>query len=400
MLSLHRTTRRDLRKAFQECVRLRSGSPLRLLMAEQSFQKGNLDLALRQYQKAENSPESRAKSLLIQDWIAFHRGNLSVGWPRYPGADFQAPVPQGNMIDSRRAIHVANPRQPHELANSLCLRRWEGHDEPTGRLLVWFNFKNSLGSELLACRLVNALRSRNDLPLTLACDPRLVSLFTDSLPECLVIDKTTDLRPLVGQGSHYVMARDLLGMLISSESDFQRIHRNPLLGSQSDRCLSETRSRPKVAISWKTTNRVQGRTRNLSIDRLSKTIANSDVEWHVGQHGDISQDIQRIQRRAPNAAIHVDTLTPHGDMLTFARELQEMDAVVTIDNTLLHLAGSLGIKTFAMIAIPGYWAWPAEGQHCRWYESVQIVRQPSPGNWMGVLDEIDTELEKLSLSRR
>ena len=50
--------------------------------------------------------------------------------------------------------------------------------------------------------------------------------------------------------------------------------------------------------------------------------------------------------------------------------------------------------------IPGYWAWPAEGHHCRWYNSVQIVRQPSPGDWMGVLDEIDTELEKLSLSIR
>ena len=107
---------------------------------------------------------------------------------------------------------------------------------------------------------------------------------------------------------------------------------------------------------------------------------------------DFDED-DEVMKRA--TAIYVDTLTPHGDMLTFARELQEMDAVVTIDNTLLHLAGSLGIKTFAMIAIPGYWAWPAEGQHCRWYDSVQIVRQPSPGNWMGVLDEIDTELEKL-----
>jgi len=367
-----------------------------MLMAEQSFQKGDLDRALRRYQKVENDPDSRAKSLLIQDWIAFHRGNLSVGWPRYPGTDFKAPTPTGQIGNPRRAIHVTNPRQPYELANSLCLRRWEGKDEPVGRLLVWFNFKNSLGSELLACRLVNALQSRYDFPLTLACDPRLVRLFTVSLPDCQVIDKTNDLRPFMGQGSHYVMARDLLGMLITNESDFQRIGSEPLIGTLADRCDSKTRSRPKVAISWRTTNRVQGRTRNLPIDRLSKTIATSDIEWHVGQHGEISRDIHRMKRRAPNATIHVDTLTPHGDMLAFARELQEMDAVVTIDNTLLHLAGSLGIKTFAMIAIPGYWAWPAEGQHCRWYNSVQIVRQPWPGHWMGVLDEIDVELEKLA----
>ena len=73
-----------------------------------------------------------------------------------------------------------------------------------------------------------------------------------------------------------------------------------------------------------------------------------------------------------------------------------MDAVVTVDNTLLHLAGSLGIPTLAMISIPGYWAWPSEGSSSRWYHSVKIIRQQKPGDWGDVFTELDNELTNLN----
>ncbi len=398
---------RESRHALKQSVRDRSLEPFRFHLAQTAFEAGRFDLALSHFLACDRDPELRGRSLLMQDWIAFHRGDVSSGWPRYPRAVFNEPAMPANQSGNPEArsdqgICVADPRSPHELTSELRLRRVRNETElreqkQTKAVVVWFNFKDSLGGELLACRLINALRSRCRMPLVLACNPRLVTLLQASFPDCRVVDKTGDLSELTGQCSHYVLARDLLGIIVQREEDFTAIAHEKLRVPENaipevvETCES-VGSRPNIAVAWKTTNQVQGRSRNLPLDRFSETIANKDAVWHVAQHGEISEDVQFISQCAPNAKIAVNTLAPKGDMLTLATALIRMDAVVTIDNTLLHLAGSLGIRTLAMISIPGYWAWPTHGQSSRWYDSVEIVRQSQPGVWTDVLDVVDREL--------
>ena len=112
---------------------------------------------------------------------------------------------------------------------------------------------------------------------------------------------------------------------------------------------------------------------------LASVLAQHDVEWHVAQHGDVAAD-DDLRRLAPGAAIVEGTLHPLGDMASFADELLQLDAVVTVDNTLLHLGGGvLRILTFALISAPAYWAWPSAGTESRWYASVTLLRQSTPG---------------------
>ena len=69
-----------------------------------------------------------------------------------------------------------------------------------------------------------------------------------------------------------------------------------------------------------------------------------------------------------------------------------MDAVVTVDNTLLHLAGGLRLPTLALISAPAYWAWPAAGTASRWYESVTLLRHATPGAWGDVVSALSQAL--------
>ena len=86
-------------------------------------------------------------------------------------------------------------------------------EAPREPLLVWFNFKNSLGGEILASRLVALLRRRCHEPLILACTARLASLLRATFPDCQVVDKAADLRPVAEGCDRYVLARDLLRLL-------------------------------------------------------------------------------------------------------------------------------------------------------------------------------------------
>lgn len=79
---------------------------------------------------------------------------------------------------------------------------------------------------------------------------------------------------------------------------------------------------------------------------------------------------------------------------TGARDFQDtasiiagLEAVVTVDTAVAHLAGSMGKPTF--ILLPAHrpdWRWLRSGETTPWYPSVRLVRQEEPGEWSSALD--------------
>lgn len=383
-----------LLQTLTACLAGRSCDPLHARLAEAAFLAGRYDTARARYRRIRRDPALRGKARLMDDWIRFHQGDFSTGWPRYPGADFDPPAVQSTR--SRSAgwrAEVADPRQPRELAAKLGMRRWRGGEPPDGPLLVWFNFKDSLGGEILASRLVGPLLARHPVRLVLACADRLVGLLQASFPDCLVVNKAADLVAATRGCGQYVLARDLLGILVAGDDDFRAVAAGRLrVSAPATVRWPAVNHRPRIALSWKTTNGPQGRYRNIPLADLASVLAEHDLDWHVAQHGDVTADLSDLRRLAPGASIVAGTLHPLGDMASFANELLAMDAVVTVDNTLLHLAGGLRIPTLALISAPAYWAWPSAGTASRWYASVTLLRHAKQGAWGDVVSALSQAL--------
>ncbi|HEX3888700.1 MAG TPA: tetratricopeptide repeat protein [Phenylobacterium sp.] len=78
---------------------------------------------------------------------------------------------------------------------------------------------------------------------------------------------------------------------------------------------------------------------------------------------------------------------------TGARDFQDtadivagLDLVVTIDTSIAHLAGALGKPTLVLLQHHIVdWRW-RDGPP--WYASVEVLRQPAPGDWRGLVDAI------------
>jgi len=75
---------------------------------------------------------------------------------------------------------------------------------------------------------------------------------------------------------------------------------------------------------------------------------------------------------------HADEL---GDFSDTAALVSLMDHVVTVDTSVAHLAGALGIRTSVLLAFLSDWRWGADGQQNDWYKSVRLFRQETPGDW-------------------
>lgn len=75
--------------------------------------------------------------------------------------------------------------------------------------------------------------------------------------------------------------------------------------------------------------------------------------------------------------------------------INSLDLVITVDTSVLHLAGSLGKKTWGLIPYNSDWRWGQNSKSTIWYPSVELFRQSKPGDWEGVFNEVFLRLKEL-----
>ena len=76
------------------------------------------------------------------------------------------------------------------------------------------------------------------------------------------------------------------------------------------------------------------------------------------------------------------------DFADTAKALKAMDVVITVDTSVAHLSGALGIKTYLLIPYVNDWRWFDDNKTTPWYKSVRIFKQVSPISWKEPINEI------------
>lgn len=80
------------------------------------------------------------------------------------------------------------------------------------------------------------------------------------------------------------------------------------------------------------------------------------------------------------------------DFVDTASIIENLDLVISVDTSLIHLAGSLNKKSFLMLPWCPEWRWLLERVDSPWYSSIKIFRQESIGNWNSVIQSIKKEI--------
>ena len=76
------------------------------------------------------------------------------------------------------------------------------------------------------------------------------------------------------------------------------------------------------------------------------------------------------------------------DFSNTAALISTMDLIITVDTSLVHLSGSMGIKTWLLIPYNNDWRWMKNITYSPWYPSVKIFRQSKLGIWDDVIDKV------------
>ena len=71
--------------------------------------------------------------------------------------------------------------------------------------------------------------------------------------------------------------------------------------------------------------------------------------------------------------------------------INSLDLIITVDTSVLHLAGSMEKKVWAILPFNSDWRWGSK-EKTIWYPNVRIFRQPSKGDWKSVFSNIKKEI--------
>lgn len=80
------------------------------------------------------------------------------------------------------------------------------------------------------------------------------------------------------------------------------------------------------------------------------------------------------------------------DFQDSAAIVDTMDLVISVDTSLIHLAGAMGKKSFLILPLISEWRWLLDRRDSPWYDSIKIFRQTDMDDWVSVVGRIKKEL--------
>ncbi len=229
--------------------------------------------------------------------------------------------------------------------------------------------EEGLGDLFQFLRYVRRLEGRGPRRVIVECPPSAVSLLTVSgfhavaKGDEIVVDWYV---PILSLPHRLASGGDLAGDLV------------PYLST--GRSAPPRRAGPRrIGLVWQGNPAfLATRLRDLETAALHQVVEIPDVEWVSLQMGEPLPLEHPRFTAAP--------LT--GDWLATAMLVEELDAVVTIDSALAHLAGAMGRPVYVLLPYSPDWRWGWKGARTPWYPTATLVRQQSPRDWQQVATQL------------
>ncbi|MBV9567342.1 MAG: tetratricopeptide repeat protein [Hyphomicrobiales bacterium] len=83
------------------------------------------------------------------------------------------------------------------------------------------------------------------------------------------------------------------------------------------------------------------------------------------------------------------------DFLDTMSIIDTLDAIITVDTAIAHLAAAMGKTVWILLPFAPDWRWLLERSDTPWYPSARLFRQRSPGEWNGVMQAVAKALSAL-----
>src|SRR5205085_4235399 len=87
-----------------------------------------------------------------------------------------------------------------------------------------------------------------------------------------------------------------------------------------------------------------------------------------------------------------DRLDKEGAFIDTAAVMMSLDLIVTVDTSVAHLAGALGLPVWVVLPYAADWRWLLGRSDSPWYPTMRLFRQSRFGDWVEVFERLAGEI--------
>jgi tetratricopeptide (TPR) repeat protein len=284
-------------------------------------------------------------------------------------------------------------------ARDFGVRQWQGEPLADRRVLIYA--EQGIGDEIMFASCIPDVFARGG-QCVIECNTRLASLFARSFPTAYVHggEKGDDPRWLSG------IPRCDYQVSIGSLPRHFRNDRTSFEGRSSYLVADPVRTRHwreaigggdefKVGFAWRGgTLRSRQAQRSIALDEWASLFDTPNCSFVALQHGDHRAELRSVT--AANAVSIHDRCDICADIDELASLVQALDLVITVDNTLAHLAGALGRPVWVLLPSAPEWRYPRAGSEMPWYRSMSLFRRKAGRPWGDVIGEVAARLTRIA----
>lgn len=270
--------------------------------------------------------------------------------------------------------------------------RWMG--QRTGGESVLIYAEQGIGDEIMFASCMNDAMDRADKCI-LECSPKLAPLFRRSFPNAVVVggDQMDDVKSISCQTDiSFAIPIGSLPLLFRNDPrDFPRhlgyLRTDPRRSAYWKSQLEQLGPGLKIGISWSGgTPKTRGHLRSIPLASWLPLLETTGRQFISLQHG---ADSKKLDAFFTQTGCRIHFWPGVGDDLDeTAGVIENLDLVISVQNTVVHLSGALGRPTWALVPICPEWRYLAFGETMPWYPSVRIFRQTVLGEWNKVFATI------------
>jgi tetratricopeptide (TPR) repeat protein len=280
--------------------------------------------------------------------------------------------------------------------------RWLGRDPPDGAPLagrtILLHAEQGLGDTVQFCRYAKLLANRGATVILEAQAPLLK-----------LLEGLDGVSRLVAPGSTLPPSIDYQCPLLSLPHAFQTTLETipaevPYLKSSPEKVrfwrekLGE-RNKPRVGLVWSGGFRPEqpelwavNSRRNIPLAKLAP-LKHPDIEFYSLQKGQPAES-ELAELRAggwegPDVLDFTGLLTDFSDT---AALIECLDLVISVDTSVVHLAGAMAKPVWMLNRFDTCWRWLLDRSDSPWYPTLRVFRQERRGEWDGVVERARAEL--------
>jgi tetratricopeptide (TPR) repeat protein len=244
--------------------------------------------------------------------------------------------------------------------------QWDGSD-PTGKTIL-LHTEGGFGDALNFIRLVPDIMSRGGKWL-MECQPDLVRLFEDNFKFEQIIPRGQPIPEHDFQIPLQSLPRILKIRLETIPNRVPYLKPRPdLVELWANRLKDERKLR--VGLNWCGSRPGRGDVRTRTIETFAPLAAVDGVRFFSLQKG---AEADQSPPRGMDFANHTSEMTDFADAAAF---IQNLDLVISVDTSIVHLAGALAKPVWVLIPRAPDFRWLLDREDSPWYPTMRLFRQP------------------------